>query len=316
MRCVLILGVKAGNVTQTYTYQTCTGFEFEKALYVPYTKFSGVFITETAPAFKAGQVVSVRVMLDGIDIHEGLPDEAEITNNGKRWTIKVRSRGYTLLLAQNQPYPRINTNVTLRSVCQANLVCAKISYEDPTPVVGNIYINEGSTVWEAAVAYCIKAADRYPFIKGRNTVRMTYGTTTTIDYRHEQFISQMTALNSTAVLSDVYMKELGDTYPFEAHDPSAADMGIVRCRYYPLDMQWLYDAQAGLQFKLDHSNKAVRSCGITYPGWKREELMDTAAGGGDMSGKRINYIKILGLGRGIYTTVRAYDDRFGQKEEE
>ena len=311
MICELVLGVRSGANTLIRTFQNCTGFSFEKALYVPFTKFSGTFTESTAPSFTAGDVVSVKVKLDGSYIHSGIPDEIEIEEEGCLSRINVRSRGYSLLLAQNQPYPRINTNVTLKSLCEANLTCSEISYEDPTPVVGNIYINEGSTVWEAAVAYCIKASGRYPFIRGLNTVRMTTGSVRTIDYTGALIVSKSTSLNSTSVLSDVYMKELGDTYPFEAHDASAAQMGIVRCRYYPLDMQWLYDAQAGLQFKLDYSNKAVRSISMTYAGWKGEDLMDHISGG-DMNGKMIDRIRVVGLKDGIYTTVDAYDDRFGQ----
>lgn len=314
MQCYLLLKVRTGNTTAVKTFDECLGFVFEKELYVPYTRFSGVFYKDGLPEISAEDVVNVAVKIDTTEIHLGMPDEITIERMGKDHRIRVKSRGYTLLLAQNEPYPRINSNVTLKSLCQANLSCQYIGYEDPTPTVGNIYVNEGSTVWEAAIAYCIKAGGYFPFIKGKNLVRMTLGTQRTVDYSGAVILSQTDSMDSRYLLSDVYMKELGDTYPYEAHDPSAAYMGIVRCRYYPLDMQWLYDPQAGLQHKLDYSNKGVRKAGIKYMGWLGEDIMDKAAGVSILAGKNINYVKIEGNRKGIFTTVMCYDDRYGQKE--
>lgn len=315
MVCQLWLLIKRDGIEQMEIMENCLEFGYEKALYVPYTQFYGTFYADGSPSFTAGEVIKITAAIDAVPFHMGLPDEVSIVRSGSGYRVRVKSRSYTLLLAQNQPYPRINSNVTLKSLCQANLTCSEISYEDPTPTVGNIYINEGSTVWEAAVAYCIKASGNYPFISGNNIVRMTVGNSRVIDYSDELITAQTSSLSTDAVLSDVYMKELGDTYPFEAHDSSAAEMGIVRTRYYPLDMQWLYDPQVGLQHKLDYSNKAVRTVGVTYAGWKMEELMDKASGGGEISGRRINRIKVTGNRRGIFTEVTAYLDRYGQRTE-
>ena len=314
MDCILQLVVDTGSGTGVREYVWCTGFVFEKALYVPYTRFSGMFYEDGLPDISALDVVGVRVRLGGVEIHSGLADEVSIERFGRGHRVRVNSRGYTLLLAQNEPYPRINTNVTLKSLCQTNLASPYITYEDPTPVVSNIYINEGSTVWEAAVAYCIKATGYYPFISGLNTVRMTAGTRRVMDYSGVKKLSVVSSLDSRYLLSDVYMKELGDTYPYEAHDASAARMDIVRTRYYPLDMQWLYDPQVGLQHKLDYSNKGVRKVGMTYMGWLGEDLMDKASGESTLTGKNINYIKVAGGRKGITTTVMCYNDRYGQKE--
>lgn len=314
MDCYLVLDVDTGSGVAEKVYGLCLGFVFEKALYVPYTRFVGSFYEDGLPDISALDVVGVRVRLGVNEIHSGLADEVKIERYGRGHRVRVTSRGYTLLLAQNEPYPRINTNVTLKTLCQTNLTSPYITYEDPTPVVGNIYVNEGSTVWEAAVAYCIKARGYYPFIRGKNMVRMTAGTRNTIDYLGVKKLSVVSSLDSRYLLSDVYMKELGDTYPYEAHDASAARMNIVRTRYYPLDMQWLYDPQVGLQHKLDYSNKGVRKVGMTYMGWLGEDLMDKASGESTLTGKNINYVKVVGGRKGITTTVMCYNDRYGQKE--
>ncbi|MBQ8965937.1 hypothetical protein [Ruminococcus sp.] len=312
MRCRAEVTVLSGGIRRTRQLGECLEMMFEKALYVPYTRFEGVFYEDGAPDFMAGQILDVRVRLDGVEIHYGMADGVRVVQEGSGFRVRVKSRGYTLLLAQNEPYPRINSNVTLKSLCQANLVCSAVSYEEDTPVVRNIYVNEGSKVWDAAVAYCIKASGRYPYIHGAGTVMMTAGAAEYIDYSGCVVTEVFTEINSSSVLSDVYMKELEDDYPFEAHDTSAAAMGIVRSRYYPLDMQWLYDPQVGLQHKLDYSNRAMRTAGFTYEGWKQEDLMDIALSG-ITAGKRINYIRVIGGKRGIFTTVKAYDDRYGQK---
>lgn len=313
MRCSLTLEIKSGGKTSYKACYGCVGFTFEKALYVPYTKFSGVFYEDGRPDITAGQVVSIRAYLNGREIHYGMPDRVSIIRGSHGYRIQVSSRGYTLLLAQNEPYPRVNSNVTLKSLCRKNLDCDRISYEDPTPNVSYIYVREGSSVWEAAVAYCIKAKGNYPYIRGTNKVCLTMEDTENIVYEDCALTTAETSADSSMILSDVYMKELEDDYPFEAHDSSAADMGIVRSRYFDLDMQWLYDAQTGLQHKLDMSNRGVRTRSMTYEGWQGEDLMDRAYHPEGIPNLRINFIRITGGKRGIFTTVRAYEDRYGQR---
>ncbi|WP_295156176.1 hypothetical protein [uncultured Ruminococcus sp.] len=315
MQCSLKLLLKDGQGSVERTFTECLGFVYEKALYVPYTKFSGVFFYDGNAAISACDVLRVDVALDNVNIHCGMPDSVTVERYGYGKRIRVTSRGYTLLLAQNEPYPRINTNVTLRSLCTANLVHSKIDYEMPTPVVSNVYVKEGSTVWEAAVAYCIKASGNYPYIRRKNTVMMTTAGAGTVDHSRCTVTRHFDSIDSSMILSDVYMQGLDDTYPYEAHDSSAAEMEIVRTRYYPLDMQWLYDPQEGLQHKLDYSNRAVRAEGMTYEGWRHEDIMYKASGG-LLSGRRINRLRITGGRKGVFTTVWAYDDRYGQREEE
>lgn len=314
MRCDLILKLNDGEKTSYVRLNTCIGFSFEKALYVPYTKLNALYYVDGQPSFKASHVMGVRFTIDNYELHYGMPDKISIVKSGHGYRVRVTSRGYTLLLAQNEPYPRINANVTLKSLCSNNLECSTILYEDPTPTVRNIYVNDGSTVWDAVVAYCIKASGRYPYIFGTNTVRMTIDRDEDMDYTNKLITERTEATESSMLLSDVYMRELDEDYPFEAHDGSAANMGIVRSKYYPLDMQWLYDPQTGLQHKLDYSNRGVRVYGLTYRGYQREDIMDRVVGGGEeMNGMRINYVRVVGSKKGVFTTVRAYDDRYGQK---
>lgn len=312
MGCVLILEVDRGLTTENIRLNNCLAFVYEKALYLPYAEFGGTFFGDASAPFDASQVLSVKAELNSAQLHYGMPDSIGIEQRGSFYRVKVRSRSYTMLLAQNEPYPRINTNVTLKNLCQRNLSCDRISYEDPTPTVGNIYVKEHSTVWDAAVAYCIKASGNYPYISGRNKVMMTMDDRRTVDISGRTLLEKESLAQSGRILSDVYMKELGDDYPFEAHDASAADMGIVRTRYYPLDMQWLYDPQVGLQHKLDISNRAARIKSCSYLGYMGEDLMDRVTGGG-LTGKRINSLKISGSPKGIITTLKAYDDRYGQR---
>lgn len=312
MRCTLILEIRRNGSTENVRFENCLSFVYEKALYLPYAQFDGTFFGEAAAPFDASQVLSVRALLDSRELHYGMPDKVSIEQRGSFYKVRVNSRSYTMLLAQNEPYPGINTNVTLKTLCSGALDCNRISYEDPTPVVGNIYAKEHSTVWDAAVAYCIKACGNYPYISGRNTVMMTMDDRRTVDISDRTFLEKGSEAQSGRILSDVYMKELGDTYPYEAHDASAADKGIVRTRYYPLDMQWLYDPQVGLQHKLDISNRAAKVKSCTYSGYAGEDLMDRVTGGG-LTGMRINSMRISGSPKGIFTTLKAYDDRYGQR---
>ena len=117
MDCYLVLDVDTGGGVAEKVYGLCLGFVFEKALYVPYTRFVGSFYEDGLPDISALDVVGVRVRLGVNEIHSGLADEVNIERYGRGHRVRVTSRGYTLLLAQNEPYPRINTNVTLKTLC-------------------------------------------------------------------------------------------------------------------------------------------------------------------------------------------------------
>lgn len=309
MTCTLKLILK----NNTYRIlENCLSFSFEKELYMPFTKSSGRFFLPSAADFDVRNVMTVELYLDGILRHCGLPDNITIRPYAGGRIISFVSRGYTLLLMQNEPYPEINTNVTLKSLVERNMTVPQIVCEDPTPTERYIYVKEKSTVWDAVVAYSIKALGNYPYVRSTNTVCVNIGSRGVINYSSSTLIDEGRALDTSNILSDVHMidEDLGVQY--DAHDQDAEDIGIVRSKYYPLDKQWLYSPQTGLQAKLDYSNRAIKQSFFTYTGCLSEDIMDTIQGTA-LNGLRISCIHTWGNKNGIFTTVSSYHDRYAQR---
>ena len=59
MSFVLILDVAYEEEIVRYRFESSLGFVFEKALYLPYTQFSGTFIGQVEAPFDAAQVQCV-----------------------------------------------------------------------------------------------------------------------------------------------------------------------------------------------------------------------------------------------------------------
>lgn len=310
--CRLTLQVKTANGSKNVIMSACIRLTFIKDLYLSYTRAMGTFHSSAAADFAAEDVQKLTLYINGVQKHVGLPDEVTLRSSGTGYDISFSSRGYTLLLAQNEPYPRINSNVTLQTLIQNNLNIPEIDCEANTPNVQYIYVKENSTIWDAVWAYSIKATGNYPFIYGSNTVRVTYATNKTVDLANTVITDEGTLLNTKNLLSDVHMQDIDETYPYSAHDAQAGSYGIVRSRYYPLDNQWLYDPSVGLQARLDYSNRGVKGKFITYLGHKGEDLMDSLTNASALSGLRVNSITITADKNGLRTRLTAYDDRYGQ----
>lgn len=303
-------------ILKNNTYRTldcCMSFSFDKELYMPFTKARGKFFLPTAADFDVRNVKTIELYIGGTLRHSGMPDNISIRPYaGSGRVISFVSRGYTLLLMQNEPYPEINSNVDLRSLVERNMTVPQIICEDPSPTVNYIYVKEKSSVWDAVVAYSIKALGNYPYIRSTNTVCVEIGSRGTVNCSNCTITDEGRVLDTSNILSDVHMidEDLGVQY--DAHDPDAVDIGIVRSKYYPLDRQWLYSPQTGLQAKLDYSNRAIKQSFITYTGTLGEDIMDTISGT-SLNGLRISRIHTWGSKDGVFTTIYAYHDRYAQK---
>lgn len=309
MSCELRLVLKNGTQKDLVC---CIGFSFEKELYMPFTKASGRFYTDEKMDFNAWDIMTIELYINGILRHSGMPDDLKIHPYAGGSCVDFSSRGYTLLLMQNEPYPKINTNVTLKSLVERNLTVPQIICEDPTPEERYIYVKEKSSVWDAVTAYSIKALGNYPYIRGCNNVCVKIGSRNDINLSACNIIDEGTTLDTTNILSDVHMIDTDLELQYDAHDRAAVDIGMVRSKYYPLDQQWLYSPDIGLNAKLNYSNRGIRSSFLTYCGALGEDIMDTAKYC-SLDGKRISYVRVWGNKNGIFTTLKAYDDRYAQR---
>lgn len=291
----------------------CVSFTFDKELYMPYTKAAGKFYLADGEDISAMEIARIGLEIGGVKRHEGIPCSVQVISQPQGKMLTFLSQGYTVLLMQNEPYPKINSDMDLGNLITKNLNVPEISWEENTPQVGYIYVKEKSTVWEAVTAYSVKATGNYPYIRGTNKVCVTMCEAQTVDLSGIRVISAGTGVDTSLILSKVNMADINDEYSYTAEDSRAADYGIVREKYFPLDYQWLYSPEEGLAAKLNYLGRGVKERSVVYIGSCGEDLMDRAVNCGSLGERRINAIRIWGNSSGVFTRLKCYEDAYGTR---
>lgn len=291
-------------------FSDCIYTIWERELYTPYSKIYGSFLCRQLTFSQLSDTVSICLYIDSILCHKGIPDKLEL--NGSSAVLTFSSRSFTLLLGQNQPQPKINPEVNLSDLLKKNISSEEITCEENTKTVNYIYVKENSTVWDAISAYALKAYGTYPYIKG-NKVMVTCSNSAEIDISSSATVDSSFGLDTSLILSDVYMADEEGSYTYHCRNEDALKMGIQRVKYLPLDRQWLSDVQLGLKGKLDFSGRGIKFLSLTCLGFKNAELMDKlSSSDSSLNGKRINSIRVTTNKKGTFTTIKCYDDHFGQ----
>ena len=311
MVCTVKLEIDDGTTTRPLELGNCVSFYWNRVLYSPCAELRAEFY-KTGEQIEAESVRKVYFYIDEVLRFKGIPEEIDIKPMGTGCIIKIFSRSYTLLLAQNEPEPGLMLNKDLEHLITDNVSIPDISWESPTPEVRYTFVKERSTVWDAIVAYSVKATGHYPYIWGRGIVRVSFDARQTINYYPNKLINKGTVMHTANILSDVYMADTTEEYVYHSHSSDADELGISRIRYYPLDRQWLYDPDLGLSHKLNYSQRGIRERYFTYMGYLGEELMDRAVGCSSASGMYINSIRVTGTSKGVFTRVGFFDDKYGQ----
>lgn len=286
-------------------------FKFVNALYVPYTKLTATFYVNGK--LKAGKVRRIELYIDGKLKHNGLPDYTKTQEYDDKTKVIIISSGYSILLCQSEPFPQINSNVNLGDLIENNVNSPHVSFETGTSDEDYIYVKEKSTVWDAVIAYSLKNTGNYPYIRDVNKVMVSFLDSVEINYTDVHKMDEATVLNTSSMVSQAFMSDLDGEYTYSSVSTQAEKYGVARRKYYPLDYQWLYSPQIGLDAKLNYFIRDGLETSVRYCGYLGEQIMDKATYFGDVSGKRINYICILGNKKGIFTTVKFYDDAYGQR---
>lgn len=284
-----------------------TDFYFKKERYTPYTYASGKFIS----AQPLENAYEVTCHINGKRIHQGLIDTLEKKFQNGRWIVSFRSRGYSVLLTQNEPVPNMNYNVNLTALSKINKTIPNVIYQASTNTVNYIYVKEKSTMWDAICAYGMKAYKILPYISSTNTVRVIPQTLNTHDFRSDKIIAYGMKGDSRSVLSDVYMANADGAYTYSKINTAADGKNIVRTRYYALDKQWLSSPDVGLTMKLNQSNRGYSQKFISYIGYYNQDIYDRAVFQNDdikIMGEAIDEIQVTAKNNRIITTLSFYFD--------
>lgn len=309
--CAEIRVMDSNESVSTVTLYECIYFSVDKERYTPYTTFKGSFII---PQYYE-EIISIKFIIDGVDVHYGSVDMAKMVFKEGYYRLDINSRSYTLSLGLNQPKPKINSNVSLRNILFSNVAVKNITYEGGTKTVNYIYVIDNSTLWDAVVAYSLKAYGTYPFIYKTNEVRVNPPTSVkSRDYYDNSLIEVYNGSTLSNLISDIHMKDTEDNYEtYNLSDNYASVRDIVRHKQIPLDMQWLADTDMALKSRINYAKRGTKYNGIKVLGYSGEELFDNFSyylEDKSYSNCKIHKLNISGSNNVIYTTMYHYTDAY------
>ena len=286
-------------------------FKFTRERYTPYTQCTGVIIGDV----EVSEINSIELYYQNKLLHKGMADSITKVYKNGRFIVKFLSRGFTMLLGQNEPKPGIISNSSLASIISMNTQIPNVSWEATTEIINYIYVKEKSTIWDAICAYAYKAYKNYPYISQDNVVNASIPTNATIfNYNSYKIATIGEGVSTSGILSTVFMSDADGEYTHTKDNNFAKSHNIVRKKYYPLDKQWLASPQDGLESKLKYSNRGVNLAFIKYEGHRFENLMDKAKfdykNKAFLNNEYISRVEVLGNKYGVFTTISVYRDSY------
>lgn len=295
----------------TVKLDKCICFNLDKERYTPYTSFKGAFII---PEYYE-EIISIRFYIDDNNIHYGSVDMSKMTFLKGYYRLDIVSRSYTLALGLNQPKPQINSSVSLSNLLTRNVTLKNISCETGTKTINYIYVLENSTLWDAVVAYSLKAYGTYPFVYKINQVRVTVPTTAVSrTYAYSSVIEKYNGSSLSNLISHIHMRDTDGNYEtYNLTNDYAVSRDIIRHKQIPLDKQWLAAPDMALSSRVDYSKRAAKYRGMKVLGYSGEELFDKFTcqyGSPTYTDSVIHRLNISGSNNVIYTTMYEYIDAY------
>ncbi len=288
-------------------YHDCISFSYEKERYTPYTKLSAVFYEEIDPE----NIACAAFYLDDKLKHLGTPDKIICSNKNGVKTFSILSFGYTMLLGQNQSEPGIMRDVTLSKIVERNLPIYGVSSQSSTRSVNYIYIEDRTTIWDAACVYAMKAYGTHPFINGANEVRCSKENAVTFTYSSSDIVECEKGASSANLISDAYTTNLEGNWNYSRSNSFAKQRHITKRKYYSRQNDFLYDLNDELKLRMNYGDRAREYGMFTYRGYKGEDLLDKGTfeiGSLKMMNAQIDRIRVRASGGSVLTTLYFYKD--------
>lgn len=292
-----------------YSSVDCFSFYFEKESYTPYTSLNGTFYLNTAVA----NPKEVSFYIDEKKVHYGIINTIDfcVGLSGKLM-VKLKSKGFTSMLTQNQLEPGLKANVSLNSLMDSFINIPNVTHEDNSNTQNYIYVKKNSSMWDSIANLSYKLMGTYPYIEGTNTVRISpKANPKNVSLNNEKMLSYGIINDYTKIISDYHMQDInGDYSIYNLSNPAAYSRNIIRHKHIDLDRQYLYSPQDALVYKIAHSMRGFFSYYGEYQGYSGEDLSDTLTISGIITNARINRIEISGNAKGITTKCYTYFDSF------
>ncbi len=288
-------------------------FVFTKEVYTPYTVLNASFYPDNADY---SDISEIKLAVRGKTVHHGLVDSLEFSDKNGCPVVRIESRGFTSLLAQNQLEPGLKTGISFNSLIDDYYTFPYVTHEDVSASDGYIYVKYGSSIWDGAVNLTYKTNGGYPYIHGTNCVMMNpVESPVYFTYGENEIIETGMTLSGKKMLSHLHMSDIDGEYgTFELSDNEAAERNYIRHHFFELDKQFLYDPQQALEYRMNFAKRANLRYFCVYNGYKGEDLCDVTAFGSEVKGARICGISIRGGYDGISTEISVYCDDFCNRQ--
>lgn len=307
----LVLTVKIGG---RYTYNLsagCISFKLEKERYTPYTELHAVWYC--AKNFRINEITNVTFKIDGVVRHMGYPTDGKVLKKDGRIILDIKSRGYSSLLAANQCADGLITKVKLDTIIKQAGSFPNVTCQPETPQVNYVNYYQGTSVWDAVVCYSVRAVDKYPYIAGHNTVRISPPETVgSFSKTSGELISMSYHSDFTRAVSKITMSDIDGTEDaFSEINSDATRRGIVKTKSIRFDREWIQDPAKGVSFKLDCSMRAIAGFKFSYLGYSEIDLMDNFTVSDMNFTHEVDRVVLEGsAAKGFVTTVWCYHDVF------
>ena len=292
----------------THTEMDILSFSFHKDAYLPYTKLSVSFLTETD---NIDDYAEVKLYIGGILVHHGYINTFECRKVGGKIKGYAVSDGFTAQLCRAQIEPGLKTGISLNSLMEDYYTLPYVEHENNADTSNYIYVKQNSAMWDAVASLSYKRCGTYPYIRGTNTVRITpFPAPSSFAYDTDECIETGTGNDYRRMNSDYHMEDIhGDYGHYDLTDSTAVDYRFVRHLYMELDMRFLYSPQKALEYRNKLDCRGMRKRWCVYNGYRGEDISDIMTIDSGTSA-RIMFIDINGSGKGIFTKVGTYIDKF------
>ena len=247
--------------------------------------------------------------LEGRLLHDGCIEHAECVREAGQYILKFSSRSFTAALTRNQLVPGLHYAVTLQSLMETYAL-PKITYDTSMPEINYIYVRENAAMWDSIMAYNYKLNRGFPYIRVPNLLCMTPQTgSEPVLLPEGHILTDQTGGDCSEMISRIDMANAAGEYGrFTRSNPEALSRNIVRIRQILLDKQYVYQPDDALRWRIDLSNRRIRSRAISYSGYCGEDIEDLVQAGSFCA--RVSRIRITGDRNGIRTEDSFYFDPF------
>lgn len=291
----------------TFVINKLAGFRCRKERYTPYSALDATVIGGEG----VSDVVEAKLSVGGKVLHRGIMDSLTVTKSGGRTVMRLSSRGFSSMLAQNELAPGLLAGLSLNSLMSEKMIVPNVTWQNSSQTVRYIYVNEHDSQWSAIVSLSLALNEDYPYIGAVNEVRLSPVNPKTVV--PENIFEEGSSGDYSKMVSHYHMKDVNGSYSYNYTDGFAAARGIVRHKYIAYDRQFVGLSDYGLKYRLGFTERGCKSRFLTYIGYCGEELRDKAVFP-DGSVCEISAVEICGNAkRGIFTKDICYFDKYCNK---